>query len=55
MRKSSHLADDFLGSSHDFRFGVQYSDAVARGLYGYNDFVYIYSQTYPGYGFGYER
>jgi outer membrane receptor protein involved in Fe transport len=53
--KVSHLADDFLGSSHDFRFGVQYSDAVARGLYGYNDFVYAYSQTYPDYGFGYER
>jgi outer membrane receptor protein involved in Fe transport len=53
--KVSHLADDFLGASHDFRFGVQYSDAVARGLYGYNDFVYIYSQTYPDYGFGYER
>jgi outer membrane receptor protein involved in Fe transport len=34
---------------------VQYSDAVARGIYGYNDFVYIYSQTYPDYGFGYER
>jgi outer membrane receptor protein involved in Fe transport len=53
--KVSHLADDFLGASHDFRFGVQYSDAVARGLYGYNDFVYTYSQTYPDYGFGYER
>jgi outer membrane receptor protein involved in Fe transport len=53
--KISHLADDFLGSSHDFKFGVQYSDAVARGLYGYNDFVYTYSLTYPGYGFGYER
>ena len=25
--KVSHLADNFLGASHDFRFGVQYSDA----------------------------
>ena len=32
--KVSHLADDFLGASHDFKFGVQYSDAVAQGLYG---------------------
>jgi outer membrane receptor protein involved in Fe transport len=54
--KVSHLADDFLGSSsHDFRFGVQYSDAVARGLYGFNDVVYSY--TYEGvlYGYGYQR
>jgi len=29
---------------------VQYSGAVARGIYGYNDFVYTYSETYPGYG-----
>jgi outer membrane receptor protein involved in Fe transport len=53
--KISHLADNFLGSSHDFKFGVQYSGAVARGIYGYNDFVYIYSLSYPGYGFGYDR
>ncbi len=53
--KVSHLADDFLGASHDFRFGVQYSSAVARGLYGYNDFIYTYSQSYPGYGYGTER
>jgi outer membrane receptor protein involved in Fe transport len=53
--KISHLADNFMGASHDFKFGVQYSQAVARGLYGYNDFVYIYSVTYPGYGFGYDR
>jgi outer membrane receptor protein involved in Fe transport len=53
--KVSHLADNFLGASHDFKFGVQYSDAVARGLYGYNDFVYTY--TYGGYryGYGYDR
>jgi outer membrane receptor protein involved in Fe transport len=53
--KVSHLADDFLGASHDFRFGVQYSDAVARGLYGYNDFVYTYTYGGVRYGYGYER
>ena len=53
--KISHLADKFLGASHDFHFGVQYSSAVAKGIYGYNDFVYIYSETNPTYGFGYDR
>ena len=53
--KVSHLADQFLGASHDFRFGVQYSDAVARGLYGYNDFVYTYNYNGIRYGYGYER
>jgi outer membrane receptor protein involved in Fe transport len=41
--KISHLADNFLGASHDFKFGVQYSDAVAQGLYGLNDTVYFYA------------
>ncbi|HJS57596.1 MAG TPA: TonB-dependent receptor [Vicinamibacteria bacterium] len=57
--KVSHLADNFLGASHDFRFGVQYSDAKAKGIYGYNDFVYTYSYDYYGtsyrYGYGYDR
>jgi hypothetical protein len=53
--KVSHLADQFLGASHDFRFGVQYSDASAPGLYGYNDLVYTYSVTAPGYGYGIAR
>jgi outer membrane receptor protein involved in Fe transport len=53
--KLSHLADDFLGASHDFKFGVQYSDAVARGIYGYNDFVYTYTYGGVRYGYGYER
>jgi outer membrane receptor protein involved in Fe transport len=53
--KVSHLADDFLGASHDFRFGVQYTDAVAKGLYGYNDFVYTYTYYGTRYGYGYER
>ena len=54
--KVSHLADNFLGASHDFKFGVQYSDAVARGIYGYNDLVYTYSlRRLPRYGYGYNR
>lgn len=53
--KVSHLADKFLGSSHDFKFGVQYSDAVAKGIYGYNNLVYTYSLSYPGYGYGIAR
>jgi outer membrane receptor protein involved in Fe transport len=53
--KVSHLADQFLGASHDFRFGVQYSDAVAEGLYGFNDIVYTYSYGGVRYGYGYER
>jgi hypothetical protein len=50
--KVSHLADQFLGASHDFRFGVQYSGAQAGGLVGYNDVIYTYSLTYPDYGYG---
>jgi outer membrane receptor protein involved in Fe transport len=50
--KISHLSDDFLGANHDFRFGVQYSDAQAGGLVGYNDLIYTYSQSYPEYGYG---
>ena len=53
--KISHQADDFLASAHDFRFGVQYSDAQAKGLYGYNDFVYTYTYNGTRYGYGYER
>jgi len=50
--KVSHLADQFLGASHDFRFGVQYSQASAGGLVGYNDLIYTYNDTNPGYGYG---
>jgi outer membrane receptor protein involved in Fe transport len=50
--KISHLADDFLGAQHDFKFGVQYSDAQAGGLVGYNDLIYTYSVSSPGYGYG---
>jgi outer membrane receptor protein involved in Fe transport len=53
--KVSHLADDFLGASHDFKFGVQYSDAVAKGIYGYNDLIFTYTANGIQYGYGYER
>ena len=53
--KVSHFADKFLGASHDFRFGVQYSTAEAPGIYGYNDLVYTYSLTDPSYGYGIAR
>jgi outer membrane receptor protein involved in Fe transport len=52
--KVSHLADNFMGASHDFRFGVQYSAASAGGNVGYNELIFTYSQSYPGYGYGYQ-
>jgi len=55
--KVSHLADDFLGSgSHDFRFGVQYNESEAGGLYGYNDLILTYGgDDGLAYGYGYTR
>lgn len=58
--KVSHYADDFLGASHDFRFGVQYTGASAAGYYAYNDLVYTYKYTdYYGQtstlGYGFQR
>ena len=50
--KVSHLADDFLGGSHDFRFGVQYNESEAGGIYGYNDLILTYGAPY---GYGYTR
>lgn len=53
--KLSHLADNFLNASHDFRFGVQYTSAKAGGIYGYNDIIYTYSESSPGYAYGYDH
>jgi outer membrane receptor protein involved in Fe transport len=53
--KLSHFADDFLGGSHDFKFGVQYGHATAGGVYGYNDFVLFYEVDGVRYNYGYER
>ncbi len=51
--KVSHLADEFMGGGHEFRFGVQYNEAEASGIYGYNDLVFAYPSY--GYGYGYSR
>ena len=34
---------------------MQYSDAQAKGLYGYNDLVFTYTYNGTRYGYGYER
>jgi len=48
--KVSHFADDFLGASHDFKFGVQYvNGGVHDAVVGPNDFVYTYTYTYTDY------
>lgn len=52
--KVSHFADDFLGSSHDFKFGVQYvNGGVHDAAVGTNDLVYTYLYTYEDY-YGYQ-
>ena len=48
--KVSHFADNFLGGSHDFKFGVQYNVGGHNYLTGYNDYIYTYSGV-PGYGY----
>ncbi len=52
--KLSHFADDFMGGSHDFKFGVQYGHAASGGIYGYNDFIFYYGEGDSRYGYGYE-
>jgi len=50
--KISHLADNFLGGSHDLKLGVQYSGGGRDAVTGPNDYIYIVSgkQSY-----GYTR
>lgn len=50
--KVSHHASDFLNASHDFKFGVQWSDAPGGGEYGVNDVVYT-TDFREGYGYDY--
>jgi outer membrane receptor protein involved in Fe transport len=50
--KVSHHAGDFLNASHDFKFGVQWSDAPGSGEYGVNDIVYT-TDFQTGYGYDY--
>jgi len=60
--KVSHFADNFLGSSHDFKFGVQYiNGGVHDAVSGSNDLIYTYTYTdYYGnqsrlaYGYDYQ-
>lgn len=39
--KISHLADRFLGGSHDLKLGVQYSGGGRDAILGVNDYLYI--------------
>jgi len=50
--KISHFADDFLGGTHDFKFGFQANDGGADYLFGYNDYIRTYGST-PSYAYGY--
>jgi hypothetical protein len=48
--KISHLADRFLGGSHDFKLGVQYSGGGRDAILGTNDYIYL-SGGQPSYGY----
>jgi hypothetical protein len=39
--KFSHLADKFLGGSHDIKLGVQYSGGGRDAIIGSNDYIYL--------------
>src|SRR5207237_1130910 len=39
--KISHLADRFLGGSHDVKLGIQYSGGGRDAIFGTNDYLYI--------------
>ena len=53
--KVSHFADDFLGGSHDFKFGVQYNSGGSEYAFGYNDRIYTYEAYGTRYGYGYTN
>jgi hypothetical protein len=54
--KVSHFADDFLGGSHDFKFGIQYNSGGNDYLRGYNDYIYFYEyEDGSRYGYGYTQ
>ena len=48
--KVSHFADEFMGASHDFKFGVQYNSGGSDYVLGPNDYIYTYG-TEPAYGY----
>jgi outer membrane receptor protein involved in Fe transport len=53
--KITHHADEFLGASQDFHFGVQYNQAGVSGIYGYNDWIYTYTDGGQTLGYGNVR
>ncbi|HET7293775.1 MAG TPA: TonB-dependent receptor [Vicinamibacteria bacterium] len=54
--KLSHFADNFMGGSHDFKFGVQYNSGGQDYLWGYNDYIYVYDyEGYEPYAYGYTQ
>ncbi|MGH9335620.1 MAG: TonB-dependent receptor, partial [Vicinamibacteria bacterium] len=52
--KVTHYAEDFLGGSHDFKFGLQWTTGGANGIYGLNDLVYTYKYNGYRYAYGYK-
>ena len=51
--KSSHNSETYLrGVGHEFRFGVQYTDTEAAGIWGPNPILYDFGGPY---GYGYYR
>ena len=49
----SHFSDDFLGGSHDFRFGVQYHDSQSAAVIEGGPFISVYYMNGISYGYGY--
>jgi hypothetical protein len=48
--KMTKYADEFLGGSHDFKFGVQFNSGLGEYTYGRNDYIYTYGVV-PAYGY----
>ncbi len=48
--KVSHFSDNFLGGSHDFKFGVQYNQGGGNYTVAPNDYIYTYGGV-PSYGY----
>ncbi|HWW88349.1 MAG TPA: TonB-dependent receptor [Vicinamibacterales bacterium] len=48
--KVSHLADRFMGGSHDLKLGVQYSGGGQDTVTGPNDYIYLVGGK-PSYGY----
>jgi outer membrane receptor protein involved in Fe transport len=51
--KVSYFADNFLKGDHDFRFGVQYTNAGTNYIYAYTNGVKFYDYSYGGYNYPY--